>query len=504
MASQEGRDYVAACQAQGMTPEQIRAGLAQAGWTPEQIEAAMGEIGAPLAASTANGAGTGSSGRGRKILKRIGLSLGTLVVLAGLVWFSPYVLGLAINDLDDLDDTAMAVQVEPVADSDNAFLNLRQATRKIENIWYNYERNRPRPYELIEEVYAGEPLAENDLEWMLKRYADSLADFAAATGKPQYLDLNLVFMLESGDLANESISYALDNLAEVIVISMIGQRAAGDTAGYIRTARDALALSDRMLASPLDGMGLLQVTAFQKTIVEGVLALSDGQPIDRSEWSGFLSDLLEESEDVAVTMERLIKMDYSLTAARYDLIAREDMSSTAGRYWFHPNRMKQSLGSDYQLQLQALAEQPCSNYPGAERREMPTKHEVLLRFIPNGWGQAWLPANTVSGVERVREGYCKHLDWRRLAATAVAIRLYMEDNHRKSRPNALSDLVPKYLDSLPQDVRGRDLYYDVGQLHVEGGQVFDPMSVPVPPPFSPPDELFFDGVSGVPLFGQLE
>jgi hypothetical protein len=99
------------------------------------------------------------------------------------------------------------------------------------------------------------------------------------------------------------------------------------------------------------------------------------------------------------------------------------------------------------MAARAMAE---PDWPRARSRIKPPQLEsaMLQRLTQPGARIAWA-ATRYQRVERTVQVLYRALAERRMAATALAIRLYELDNG--TRPEKLTELVPDYLPALPRD-----------------------------------------------------
>jgi hypothetical protein len=265
------------------------------------------------------------------------------------------------------------------------------------------------------------------------------------------------------------------NLSRLLQVTARREHVGGDHAEAVRLLRLNLALGNRFVQERDFGYSVTSASRIRRTtakVVERMLPEFDIAPHDapadlhqvcRQDLEALRDELLDEREinrtwAIAIDADRISVLDAieNLSGRIFQPMFRLDAVRAIGR----SEQMRWAVSLDSWPEYQAAA---------------PVYRETGSAFFR---ASRWASTVAMSFLNAPIEFMFLERGWRRLAATAIAIRLYQLDNGR--RPARLEDLVPHYLPAVPRDPyaadgsairlgRGGTLLYCVGENGVDEG-----------------------------------
>ena len=312
----------------------------------------------------------------------------------------------------------------------------------------------------------------------------------------RYLAIDVNLMMPSLSLQRQ--------LSRVLCAVAIYQHHIGNDEQAIETLRDVFHQAEMVDQRPtlISHLVALAIDAFGVSRVERVshdLAIGDSPAAARDAVESLIAELLDErplSEGLrtAMQVERMCQLDVVLGIVnkKFGLISSLSLGATGqpsltDRVFSYPIKplfeMDGIVMIRHMNQILQVCEQP--SWPAADRIIKPLEQE--WESSSNGLGIIKRPLSNwmLPSLERTVLFHHICLAQRRMAAIALAIRLYELDHGR--RPTELAKLVPDYLDEVPRDPMSPDgatfhylpeaevpVLYSVGENGVDdGGEVWD-------------------------------
>ncbi len=279
----------------------------------------------------------------------------------------------------------------------------------------------------------------------------------------------------------------LGGLFKAAMVSALYQHQVGDSAAAVSTLRDILGVSRRLEMRPTLFSYLAATAAVKavRTALEEIgpslviasasaTAGATTRPARRSQVQALIGDLLDEegwwkSRVIGFCAERMEMYD----TAKLVISGGEgwNMAALAGGILYEPFARLSAFLYRPMLQLNAaqLLSEQTSRVEAAQERTWPAcreRQQSPARRESNSQSRLRIAARLLSvylapAFCGLLEDTLAHLARRRMAATALAIRLFELDHGR--RPERLEMLVPRYLPRVPDDPFAREgtkLHYD--------------------------------------------
>lgn len=392
---------------------------------------------------------------------------------------------LSAKDIPPIDDSDLRLPVVVVADKDNAYFDLI----KLEKVIYYPEDKK----QIIADMVAGKAWDQKLAEELISKNTEAFKYFAEAEGKPRYQnppsanpkDVNFEMKLPSlNSFRNMAVLSAVrsiyfskqgkdkEAIEEALRPVTIGQRVQNSQATLI----------EYLVATAMKGIGL---QATQKTLVTSKL-----KPEELKKYTRELNQYYknEEGLNAALKVEH-----YSMTSA-LDLIATTGLSvgdqealGLVGKslgalpnwgidYYFQPNKTKLLYANFVRSQIDDL-NRSCWDMHGFSTKKLDVSSFEEVKKVENAIGII-LSDVTAESLGSILAKKCREDALVGATQTLFAIKAFKNDT--KKYPVTLSELVPKYIDTVPEDpFDGKPLkysptkkiIYSVGEDKVDSGGV---------------------------------
>jgi len=382
-----------------------------------------------------------------------------------------------------------------IADAENAALVLRAGARVVDTSSENYKK-----YGWVE---LGLPLSDEEMQ-IIGTYRDGnpipLARLHEARGR-RGVDWQIpltrpVMWILLPDLNEQK---ELTNLG---LGDLIWQHQMGNDRAAVERVKDLLAQSravDRvpLMVSHMVSLGIVASTMDKVTAMSPTLRIGQSEgALAPQEVRNVIAELLDEKwmaegRRRAVHWERISNLDALRSL-------QDGKSNRKGEKDFPISRftMKGELLADARLVLERWTEiaginDQASNWPGFEQA-LKVKTKVVMRIEAQNDDFHLLKIFALNDC-RFIERHWGVITWRRLAATALAIRLYEVEQGRL--PENLAALVPQYLPAVPLDPlteakqlgyladARRPVVYSVGRNGTDEGGSDTPLPKTIEPRF---------------------
>ena len=357
---------------------------------------------------------------------------------------------------------------DSIPDEENAVVALEAATKRITSTSSN-------GFSIGDVFVTGDPAVTILAAW------DDMRELVAANAGPlgclrearlrRQVDWRFDIAGAAADLSAHLPQYSVHrSLSKFMWGVGLYQHHAGNDAAAIETIRDGIfhgeAVSAQpLLLGPLVGMALvnlqyslLEEIGFALRVARPDREQGDSNPASRAQVEEMVAELLDEQPWIELVRQSCYgERAYLVEEAK---LAQERWLSRAV---FQPPQQKQAIGF---WKIIGLLDNPCvvleyarmvrrttccsqamleSSFPKAklvlQQEENPASRTLLHDWTRDfGW---------MSSEERYLELHFRALARRRMAAAALAIRLYELDHGR--RPESLEQLVPVYLPAVPLD-----------------------------------------------------
>jgi len=248
------------------------------------------------------------------------------------------------------------------------------------------------------------------------------------------------------------------DLARLLVVAALTAHEAGDHAEAIECILDVLRLAraleaDPSLISHLSAVGIaaMAVQATENILPDLKLSANDPRAATRRQAEALLYELLDERP----AAEGLVLALASERCVQYDTTERFRGPQGPGdrkMAWPRYALLQFVIGPAWQLDEARLLRYMSALVAAAKAPDLPTAGKLYPKYTdPTALKRTARMLSTVlmPSLGRVHELHFEAIASRRLAATAVAIRLYESDHGQ--RPAKLEELAPKYLPALPAD-----------------------------------------------------
>jgi len=298
-----------------------------------------------------------------KILRTISIVIGGLVVVGGLWWQAPNLLGLFYPDIAPIDDADLRYTVTPVAEADNLFVSLAAAAA----------------------------LAKGD-------QPAGLAALASASEKPVYRDPAFAAAFNGTAGAAMPTSF---NLEVRKLLEASAAQADMDEAARLVT------IGTTILKSQQDGSTLIMGAYFEKLGLEAMIKMAQHQAPSDDARARAIKAVSASTADRADVLTHLAK-------GHYIMIAKSVSGTEESSYGFRPNRTVAMLAEATRTQLADIVPKACGEYVSMSEPEPAMfAYERFYRFLPNIYGQMLAQPNSGrAGLVLVRENLCENEDLR--------------------------------------------------------------------------------------------
>lgn len=391
---------------------------------------------------------------------------------------------LSAKDIAPIDDSDLRLPVVVVADKDNAYFDLI----KLNKVMYYPEDKK----QIIADMVAGKAWDQKLAQELISKNAEAFKYFADAEGKPRYQnplsanpkDINFEMKLPS---LNSFRNMALLSVVRSIYFSKQGKdkeaikEALRPVTIGQKIQNSQATLIEYLVALAMKGIGF---QATQKTLVTSKLKSED-----LKKYTQELNQYYKNEEGLAAAL----KVEYHSSTSALDLIAvglsvrDQETLGLVGKslgvlpnwgidYYFQLNKTKLLFANFLRSQIGDV-NRSCRDAHGFSTKKLDVSSFEEVKKVENAIGII-LSDVAAEGLGATLAKKCREDTLVGATQTLFAIKAFKNDT--KKYPIVLSELVPKYLDVVPEDpFDGKPLkyspikkiIYSVGEDKVDSGGV---------------------------------
>ncbi len=391
-----------------------------------------------------------------KQVKSVLIILGTIISLVLVEFFTPAILGLFSKDIPPIDDSDITLKKVIVLDNENAYFDLMD----LEHLIYDPED----VISTINDVFYEDIWDEDSVKEVIISNEKALRKFKEASQKPKYQHPIIANPENITPYIILPSTYSWRRAAQLSALQAIYLSKQGYHVEAIEEAFKSIEMGQKIQNSQVSLFEYMVAVAIKRIglhALQEVIILSDLSGSEMYKYTEKLSPFYENKEGLI----NAFKMEYHQVSWAIEGIAddskeeaKEIKEDYMGGYikerrirsshYFQPNKTKLLFANHFRADIEGV-KQLCGEAEGSQLEWVTIPGDFFdFHIRENSIGRILFSITSVSlmSANRVR---CEESLMVSITQTMMGIKGFKNDNERY--PDALGELVPHYLSSIPID-----------------------------------------------------